>query len=342
MIYSRSPYYVDINATSISNAQRYEMRLYIWKGNIAVIPTTPTYVFNNNLHDKQGVVNISNYINDFFTNQTSVFSNTNEIIYNNDVVYCRWEVDIITSTSTVTDFIVGGRYALNGYTLFIEGRNFTPNIDSDFYTTFAGNNFRVYDKFLIGVNAMNDDVVVTAYPSATILLSETIVSTNNTDKQSFYIALNNLSALNDKYIEVDIYGDKVYIELIKECKYEPIDVQFKNRYGVSQIVTFFKKTTKSINVTRSNFERKSYNRQLINYNTNGNEDIVLTSGYNKEEFNDIIEQLLLSENVWIRDRATFIPYNIKSNKLSYKTKLNDKLISYEITFEQAFNLINNV
>ena len=67
MIYSRSPYYVDINATSIPNAQRYEMRLYIWKGDFTPKPSTPTYLFNNNLYDKQGMVNISNYINDFLT-----------------------------------------------------------------------------------------------------------------------------------------------------------------------------------------------------------------------------------------------------------------------------------
>ena len=44
------------------------------------------------------------------------------------------------------------------------------------------------------------------------------------------------------------------------------------------------------------------------------------------------------ELVWVDDK----PVNVTSNSLEYKTVKNDKLINYTLTFNYAYNEINNV
>ena len=63
--------------------------------------------------------------------------------------------------------------------------------------------------------------------------------------------------------------------------------------------------------------------------------------------NEIFTQLLLSERIWshntiVNGKIEFIPLNIKSKQISYKTQLNERLINYEIKFEYSYNEINNI
>lgn len=342
MIYSRSPYYVDIDATLIPNAQRYEMRLYIWKGNFTPTPSTPTYLFNNNLYNGLGMVNISNYINDFLTDEDLVNQNATGLYGFDGVVNVSWEIDIITSTSTITNHSSGGDFSMKGFTKYDEGRNYNPiigNIITD------AQNLKIYDKIIIPIYTSGGTphiVRVTSYPSETVLLNTIVLIPTNSGNIINQVQIQDFIP-DDKYITINV-GDSssVTYQIEKECKHKPINVQFKNRYGAMELLCFFKKNTESINVTSLDFNKKSYVRQINKYNTNATKDLVLTSGYQPENFNTVVEQLLLSEEIYIEKDNKWIPYNIKSNKLSYKTKLNDKLISYEITFEQAFNLINNV
>ena len=78
------------------------------------------------------------------------------------------------------------------------------------------------------------------------------------------------------------------------------------------------------------------------FNVNGNTKIKVSSGFVDEGNNEAFKQLLLSERVWFYINSEFIPVNVASTSLEYKTKLNDKLINYEIDFDYAYNEINNV
>lgn len=343
MIYTRSPYYVDIDATSITNAIRYEMRLYVWKGSFSTPPTMPTYVFENNLYNKQASVNISNYINDYLSDTYLVNIIGTDTQDFDDIVNVKWEVDIITNAGRVVNFITLSEVATKGYNIYQDGRNgvdfITENILSD------GNNLKVYNKILVPINNYGGTVFsvrAVSYPSETVLLDKFVPIPTTPAGFLQEVQVDNFVA-GDKYIIITARGsDSITYYIEKECKYKPINVQFKNRYGANELICFFRKNTETVNINKQNFERKSYARQLYNFNTNGNKEITLVSGYQNETFNKVIEQLLLSEDVYLEIDNKWVPYNVKSDKLTYKTKVNDKLISYEITFEQAFNLINNV
>jgi hypothetical protein len=52
----------------------------------------------------------------------------------------------------------------------------------------------------------------------------------------------------------------------------------------------------------------------------------------------LIQDLLLSETVLLDGK----PVEVKTQATTLKTSLQDKNINYEIEFDYAFNLINNV
>jgi hypothetical protein len=50
---------------------------------------------------------------------------------------------------------------------------------------------------------------------------------------------------------------------------------------------------------------------------------------------------MLSQRVWKYENGIFIPLNVSTKGIEYKTRQKDRLINYEVEFENAFNAINN-
>ena len=154
------------------------------------------------------------------------------------------------------------------------------------------------------------------------------------------------------------YSTNTVITLTKVCepKYTPLSIIFYNKYGALQNMWFFKKSTTNINITSEKFKNNmidfdnsggtpSYaltKHQEKKFVANGKESITINSGFYDESFNEVVRQMLLSEQVWIYDGSSTLPINLKSNTLQFKKSVNDKLISYTISFEYAFDKINNI
>ena len=154
------------------------------------------------------------------------------------------------------------------------------------------------------------------------------------------------------------YSTNTVITLTKVCepKYAPLSIIFYNKYGALQNMWFFKKSTTDINITSETFKNNmidfdnsggtpSYaltKHQEKKFIANGKESITINSGFYDESFNEVVRQMLLSEQVWIYDGSSALPINLKSNTLQFKKSVNDKLISYTISFEYAFDKINNI
>jgi hypothetical protein len=140
------------------------------------------------------------------------------------------------------------------------------------------------------------------------------------------------------------------VETIEECKYEPKEVHFVNRYGVEETFWFFKKNVKSITVEKETYRPNivgSYangvlSHQYQDYNVNGREKIVLNTGFVNESFSENIKQLMLSEKVWVYDNGIKRPINVSTSEMELRTHVNDKLINYTMEFEFSNEIINNV
>lgn len=130
-----------------------------------------------------------------------------------------------------------------------------------------------------------------------------------------------------------------------ECKYTPVRCTFINRYGGWQDLVFFKAQTNTIAVKGTDYK---LTQDTINYNTsigqfktfnlNGKQTIKLNTGFVDENYSELITDLLLSETVLLDDK----PVTVKTQGSDLKTSLKDRLINYEMEFEYAYNLINDV
>ena len=161
----------------------------------------------------------------------------------------------------------------------------------------------------------------------------------------------------DKVTVTDTDGTTatVIVNTIEECKYEPKKITFVNRFGVLQDMYFFKKAVEKMNVKKDSYKSNVLDSSMnysINkhtnkdFNINGSESISLSSGYLSEEYNQVFQQLLLSEKVWITNITEsgeqVLPINVKTSNITYKTSLNDKLVEYSIDFDNSFNVINDI
>ena len=86
-------------------------------------------------------------------------------------------------------------------------------------------------------------------------------------------------------VPVVVGGKTITLEVQEECKYQPFDVMFKNKFGAWEIMTFFKASKEGLQVQKSTFKNNyvangSYNVSKHTYqdfNTNGREKIQLNS-----------------------------------------------------------------
>jgi hypothetical protein len=78
------------------------------------------------------------------------------------------------------------------------------------------------------------------------------------------------------------------------------------------------------------------------YDVQGNQEVSLNSEFLKPEFNEVIKQLFLSEQVWLKVNNRTFPALLNERAFNEKTSVNDKLIQYGLTFNIASDTINNI
>tara|TARA_B110000114_G_scaffold118619_2_gene124265 strand:+ start:946 stop:2124 length:1179 start_codon:yes stop_codon:yes gene_type:complete len=145
------------------------------------------------------------------------------------------------------------------------------------------------------------------------------------------------------------------VKTLDECLYTPIKVTFVNKFGAFQDLIFFKKSIDKTSVKGEEFKTSVFNQSTLTYKTyqhqrtqfmvQGTDSITMNTGYISEDYNQVIEQLMLSEQVWatfITDTEEVRPLVPKTKSFTHKTQLNDKLIDYTIEFDIANNKINNI
>ena len=165
-----------------------------------------------------------------------------------------------------------------------------------------------------------------------------------------------IDLIDEVYVNSDSGTEVIKIITLEECKYTPIKVTFVNKFGAIQDLIFFKKSTDSTVVKGEEFKSaffdqstltyKTYQHQRTQFMVKGNDSITMNTGFINDDYNQVIEELMLSEQVW----ATFItdtqelvrPLVPKTKSLTFKTTLNDNLVDYAIDFDIANDKINNI
>jgi hypothetical protein len=141
------------------------------------------------------------------------------------------------------------------------------------------------------------------------------------------------------------------IERFCTPKYTPYKVTFVNKFGALEDLYFLLVRRDTTNITYEKFKRNivsstgSYNiydHQTTTFNHNGNDTFVMNTPYVKEEYNQTLEELMLSEKIWITENGQVVPIICTTKGLEKKTHVNDKLIQYEVSFQYAFDKINKI
>jgi len=151
-------------------------------------------------------------------------------------------------------------------------------------------------------------------------------------------------------------GSRLYFGVQCAYKYTPVRIMWKNRYGQFDYLNFYKAHYSTFNTSQKTYQPQlgswdattlSYNNYQTNlqrYIVDTNEVLEANSDWLQESQNEIMKQLLVSDEMyWMYDQPNNLvkPLTIKTNTLRFKTGVNDKLIQYTISFDigQTFKLI---
>ena len=250
--------------------------------------------------------------------------------------------------------------AFDGYNSHFQGLNYNPTkdllIDNTYISIKKGEVLTL--PFFIGGT---DDYSVTFRLDTTEVTTDSVTRINifNTNSAVSFITegadgFNNICITNDTTLEETI----IDVEIVEECIYNPIKATFINKNGIQQDFWFFKS-----NKIDQNADYKTYKRNIINesieggvptlsydtaahkkvkFNVNSNKNITLNTGYINEDNNIIIEQMLLSQYIWLDIDSNIVPVILTDKRVTYLTKRNEQLIKYTLKFEYSFNDIQNI
>ena len=253
--------------------------------------------------------------------------------------------------TTIAD-ITGTFVAIDGYGYYNEGVNPTKptnNILSDV-------SYRKVDRngFILFPYVNNGTITsIDIYSSSgNINATETMITSTQSTDVVQYICVDNSQATTDEYITITTQpaGDVYTYEIVDECRFNPKQIIFKNKYGVYEVVTLFKKSNTALSIDSDMFVNNyissgtydTTKHQFQKLNIQGKSKITLNSGYIKETENELYQQLLLSDVVYFYESDALVPVNLTTSDIEYKTRVNDKLIQYTLEFEYAYNIIQNV
>jgi hypothetical protein len=306
--------------------------------------------------------NISPYIKDEIENiAPSAITPTEE-----DANMCRivevntyWKVDINDEwTFLNVDFFV----AVNGYNNYQGGYNQSITSDVVLLTNPDVNIYRSDNEqyFNILVNFDNTagyDLVYRYRNLANATIENVVVFDESTDPAGIFMlkvpyrtATAGLEDGNSVQVRLDTSGSVpaqpfVYFLNGDDCLYTPIKCAFINSKGGWQYLTFFKARTDSYDVKSKGFnllaDAVDYNPlrgQRKEFNFDLKQSVKLNTGWVDENTIELLVELMTSETILLDNE----PATLKDKSLQKKTRLRDKMINYEMNFEYAFNLINDV
>ena len=363
----RSPYYINISAGGLVSAT---LKLRIYEGNSSTSISGFQYELTSTAINNSVTFEISELVRDYI-------ENTFDGDYTNSAKWLRYEYFYILGTGGGGGN--GDAAIFDGYGYFSEGSNpqnaqtvlqsnktiykysdaplrLPVHITTSTDFTFLQNGSSIYNTTLDPSTNSNDIIRYVSSESAAGVDSwqDRVVLDGGT--------IESLDCVKDFLEDVDLYGvDTIYVdngttvevynvENIEECLDTPYKLTFVNKFGALQDLWFFKRSTLSMNTSQQTYKSNlvvdgsySINKHQKSILTKqGNESLTLNSGFYSEDNNEVFKQLFLSEQVWIEYDSETLPVNITSSNLVHKTRLKDKLISYEISLEFSNDTINNI
>tara|TARA_R100000541_G_scaffold21144_2_gene30980 strand:+ start:341 stop:1432 length:1092 start_codon:yes stop_codon:yes gene_type:complete len=363
MIRALSPYYVTTNlsytTSSVIVCEKYTLTVQVWDGLASGYSGTNVDSYDITFINTQAdttthEININAVIQDYieFRQPFPNPADTTQIIYGKNQ---RWVRTFVKYDDLNTEFDSAIDFMTLGYAYGNEGKNYDDTEDDillkaqDYKVSRSG--FFIY-PFVV---SDTDTLTITAVSSPDSQLNEsyTISTTTDSDRKVSYLWIDLNDTTDDEFVTITNTNNSSFaqsttiLDIVNECKYTPLDVIFQNKDGANQIFTFFKKQEESMTVTDNHFETNRGQaslgfHQFVRHNVQGKTFLTAETGFIDEDNTEVVKQMLLSERVWSYIDGVPTPLNIEDKSFKYKTRQNDRLISYTIKFSKSYNEINNI
>lgn len=369
VIFVRSPYFIEIDEASQVESK---IELFIWhKGESE--PATATYTLSKkaaSATQNKNIYNISNYVKEFIDITNPIFTTTPAQEENNNWCYVKVKRYYSTTPNNATPTLLDTTtyVAANGYTNYFDGYN--NSIDDTFIPMnlfqqskvykYYDSEIGVYQYLTFFIDYTNDaDEYIVRYSNfdASPTVSDELILSGEPEEEYLFsipISLGGIYYTEGNKIEI-LKNDAVIATYIfkTECetKYKPIRVNYINKLGAWDFITFFKARTEDWEVKNKEYQLlpDDVNYNPIRgegkaFNYEAKQSIKLNTGWVEEYYNELIKDLMVSETILLYDyeEETYNSVKLKTMKTNLKTSLQDKMINYEIEFEYNYNQINNV
>lgn len=211
------------------------------------------------------------------------------------------------------------------------------------------------------------------YSGVTRSLDITFTSTNETGSTTTGITqvaagIPNLNAISASFITTDtayytvqiknngvaVPSASIKYDVDFECKYSPVRIKFKNQFGQFDWFTFPKSNTTEFTVSENVYQPQigswegtslgvaDYSTLRRRYYVDTTEGIAVNTTFIPESYNEWFKQMLVSNEIYlVKSDGSLTPLIVKTNSLTFKTQVNDKLINYtiEFLFGRSYKLI---
>jgi hypothetical protein len=366
-INARSPYYINFNDTNLVSV---DLELYVYTGT-QTTDRANKFSFTSSAVNQNATFEIGEIVRDYLLHTFD-----GDYATENVWVDYRYRIQLTNVSGTWSSFF---QYkGFDGYGFFEDGAN--PQNDTGLLqtntiivklddtpamipvdtsltsqVTYELNGQQVYTKAITSSTESDEQIeYVTSGVNGSDEFEDRVIQDSGTFEGSVCLTQfaneYTLFDFDTIYVNTTNGVTKLTVENICETKYEPYKITFINKFGALQDIWFFKRTNETLTTTKEDYKRnivvgdtydisRHQNKILTK---NGNEKLILNTGYYPEAYNNVFKEMQLSEDCWIEINSQTLPITVSSSDLSYKTHLNDKLINYTIEIEFAFDTINNI
>lgn len=375
---AQSPIIFSVTETSQSLLQfdefQYIAELYYWTGSPAASGSTPDYVMAKYPNiSLSGIFDLNRILNSTLTDLAQV--NTSNVMYYAVDFYSQYfsGSTYVTGSHTKTSVYK----ALDGYALFQEpiGQPISaktphwplmtdgPATQSAF--TFNKGVTGVYVGVANSGSLPNRLKYTSASQTAFITLSGSVSSSQQIQtypigpaESGFPLSGSFTSYTIQAQNNTTDLGQPITFNVVCNQKYPNVRIKWKNRYGQFDWFNFNMVNRQSFNTERRTYQPQlgtwqsptlqynNYDSSVLNYIADSKQAISVNTDWVDEAYNEIFKQLLVSDEIyWIYDEGTnpvqLRPITIKTDSITFKTGVNDKVIQYSFDFNwgQAYKLI---
>lgn len=358
-----------------SSSFQYTANLYIWSGSISAAPTASNYTLvkfpnpsNVGIFDVSRIVNST--LTDFLQSTPSsaryykiianwqyksgstwiTGSNVTSSIYTGldgygtfqeaigQPIYQKTQYWPLMTDGPVTQSAFIDNHGLSGVYVGNAGTTLPTKIQ------YVGSNGAVSQINLTTTNTTSSVGLITQYPIAP---AETSFPISTIGLEWYTI---------QPFSGSNAIGAPIRYEINCVQKYPNIRIKWKNKYGQFDFFNFYGSSNTTFATAQKTYQPQigswtsptlsyqKYETGIRNYTVSDNQTITVNTQFIPQDYNDIIKQLLVSDEIyWVYDEQDDLvrPLSIINNNMKFKTGVVDKLIQYTFTFNygQPYKLI---